>query len=149
MLRAAFRKMLGIPPIQMDSWVYKYWAEHRPKVAVPYDQDSMGGRFYVPGTRIRFHLDGSMATVLSSFYCNNVREDGSPGLVLTHVVLYDLGDDDGEHDTDLWKASLLHRASRAVWFPAGWQLDWNDRMRQRAYLCWKYSIETTNADNYD
>ena len=101
---------------------------------------------------IRFHIDGSMATVLTSFYCVNTSQDGSNKTIgLVHVVKYDLGDDDGVNDSDVWQASLLHRASVAISMPADWYYQRRERLQARDYLMKLHNLKpiTTNAKYYN
>lgn len=144
MRAGAFRRKIGLPEIHVNGWLYNHWVRHRPQVRVPYDVTLMFGRFYVNGCRIRFHIDGSMATVLTSYYCVNER-DGEYFLVLMHVVQYWYGDDDGVNQTEIYAASILHRCAVAVSFPIDWQYQVTERLSKRDYLREKFNIDgTTN-----
>lgn len=99
--------------------------------------------FYVAGTRIRFLIDGSMATVQSAFLCINLH-DGERRMTLAHVVEYDEGDDDGEHETDVYTAALLLRCSRPVSFPENWQEIVAERTDKREELIELHKIKRLN-----
>ena len=152
MKRGDWRTLKGWPSLDPKSDEYAEWLKTLEQVDVPYEVGLMFGRFYVNGCRIRFHCDGSMATILTSFYCVNTSQDGSNKTIgLVHVVKYDDEDDDGVNDSDVWQASLLHRASVAISMPADWYYQRRDRLQARDYLMKLHNLKpiTTNAKNND
>jgi hypothetical protein len=110
----------GIPPLPTPLIVV------RPALSV--GERSMN-KEYVPGVRIRFHIDGTFGTVKTGYY-----DIGEGFITLLHTIRMD----DGEEF--VMKAALLHIATIPVELPANYEALIFEKRRRYDHLCKRNNI---------